>query len=210
MVPGPGLKRTVLGLLVLWTISMPFSLIESWPGLRYFLIKNETKINRKKEKKLGRPYNGRPSSERSISPPERTLLYGGQCWTSQTGSINSVESGSTSKTVVVNNVWDSGGTLIQAVFRNRINWFRIRIQHFWLNTDPDPDSIRIEGLMTKNWKIFYFFSFLVFWGFFFYFFSYYIQHCFICRPSDSTVPTDAGIEPRTVAIGALTVRRSNH
>jgi hypothetical protein len=23
---------------------------------------------------------------------------------------------------------------------------------------------------------------------------YYIQHCFICRPSDSAVPTDAGIE----------------
>jgi hypothetical protein len=39
---------------------------------------------------------------------------------------------------------------------------------------------------------------------------YYIQHCFICRPSDSTVPTDAGIEPRTVATGALTVRHSNH
>jgi hypothetical protein len=37
-------------------------------------------------------------------------------------------------------------------------------------------------------------------------FSYYIQHCFICRPSD----TDAGIEPRTVATGALAVRRSNH
>ncbi len=35
------------------------------------------------------------------------------------------------------------------------------------------------------------------------FFSYYIQHCFICRPSDSTVPTDAGIEPRTIATGAL-------
>jgi hypothetical protein len=31
------------------------------------------------------------------------------------------------------------------------------------------------------------------------FFPYYIQHCFVCRPSDSTVPTDAGIEPRTVA-----------
>jgi hypothetical protein len=31
------------------------------------------------------------------------------------------------------------------------------------------------------------------------------QHCFICRPS---VPTDAGIEPRTVATGALAVRRS--
>ncbi len=40
--------------------------------------------------------------------------------------------------------------------------------------------------------------------------SYYIQHCFICRPSDSTVPTDAGIEPRTVATGALAVRHSNH
>ncbi len=39
---------------------------------------------------------------------------------------------------------------------------------------------------------------------------YYIQHCFICRPSDSTVPTDAGIEPRTVATGPLAVRRSNH
>jgi hypothetical protein len=25
--------------------------------------------------------------------------------------------------------------------------------------------------------------------------SYAIQDCFICRPSDSTVPTDAGIEP---------------
>ncbi len=44
----------------------------------------------------------------------------------------------------------------------------------------------------------------------FLFLSYYIQHCFICRPSDSTVPTDAGIEPRTVATGALAVRRSNH
>ncbi len=42
------------------------------------------------------------------------------------------------------------------------------------------------------------------------FFSYYIQHCFICRPSDSTVPTDAGIEPRTVAIGAMAVRRYYH
>ncbi len=40
--------------------------------------------------------------------------------------------------------------------------------------------------------------------------SYNIQHCFICRPSDSTVPTDAGIEIRTVATGALAVRRSNH
>ncbi len=39
---------------------------------------------------------------------------------------------------------------------------------------------------------------------------YCIQHCFICRPSDSTVSEDAGVEPRTVATSALEVRRSNH
>jgi hypothetical protein len=39
---------------------------------------------------------------------------------------------------------------------------------------------------------------------------YDIQHCFIYRPSDSTVSEDAGIEPRTVATTALTVRRSKH
>jgi hypothetical protein len=38
---------------------------------------------------------------------------------------------------------------------------------------------------------------------------YFIQHCFICRPSDSTVSEDAGIEPRTVATSALAVRRFN-
>ncbi len=31
------------------------------------------------------------------------------------------------------------------------------------------------------------------------FYMYFIQHCFICRPSDSTVSEDAGIEPMTVA-----------
>ncbi len=36
---------------------------------------------------------------------------------------------------------------------------------------------------------------------------YCIQHC---RPSDSTVSEDAGIEPRTVATSALAVRSSNH
>ncbi len=41
-------------------------------------------------------------------------------------------------------------------------------------------------------------------------FIYDIKHCFICRPSDSTVTEDAGIEPRTVATTALAVRRSNH
>ncbi len=45
---------------------------------------------------------------------------------------------------------------------------------------------------------------------FFFFLIYVIQHCFICRPSDSTVSEDAGIGPRTVATVALTARRSNH
>ncbi len=40
--------------------------------------------------------------------------------------------------------------------------------------------------------LFNFFSFL------FSFYVRYSQHCFICRPSDSTVSEDAGIEPRTV------------
>ncbi len=39
---------------------------------------------------------------------------------------------------------------------------------------------------------------------------YYIHHCFICRPSDTTVSVDAGIEPRTFATSALAVRRSSH
>ncbi len=43
-----------------------------------------------------------------------------------------------------------------------------------------------------------------------FFCMYFIQHCFICRPSDSTVPEDAGIEPRTVATSASAVRRSSH
>ncbi len=42
------------------------------------------------------------------------------------------------------------------------------------------------------------------------FFMYDIHHCFICRPSDSIVSEDAGIQPRSVATTALTIRRSNH
>jgi hypothetical protein len=37
---------------------------------------------------------------------------------------------------------------------------------------------------------------------------YFIQHCFICRPSDSTVSEDAGIEPRTVATLVLNATHS--
>jgi hypothetical protein len=62
--------------------------------------------------------------------------------------------------------------------------------------------------------LFKFFKNPIFMDFIFYviyfIFIYDIQHCFICRPSDSTVSEDAGIEPRTVVSAALAVRRSNH
>jgi hypothetical protein len=47
-------------------------------------------------------------------------------------------------------------------------------------------------------------------GIFFLFSMYCIQHCFICRPSDSAVSEDTGIELRNVATSALAVRRPNH
>jgi hypothetical protein len=47
-------------------------------------------------------------------------------------------------------------------------------------------------------------------GGFFGFLMFFIQHCLICRASDSTVSEDAGTEPRIVATLALAVRRSNH
>jgi hypothetical protein len=52
-------------------------------------------------------------------------------------------------------------------------------------------------------------SFFIRGIFFLSFFSqYFIQHCFICRTSESTVSENAGIEPRIVATTALAVRRS--
>ncbi len=62
------------------------------------------------------------------------------------------------------------------------------------------ESVRISFVCCKSESFFFIFLF----------FLYDIQHCFICRPSDSTVSEDAGIEPRTVATTALDVRRSNH
>jgi hypothetical protein len=38
---------------------------------------------------------------------------------------------------------------------------------------------------------------------FFFFFMCVIQHCFICRPSDSTVSEDAAFEPRTVSTSRM-------
>jgi hypothetical protein len=45
-------------------------------------------------------------------------------------------------------------------------------------------------------------------GFFGFLCMYFIQDCFIFRPSDSTVSEDAGIKSRTVETSALAVRRS--
>ncbi len=76
---------------------------------------------------------------------------------------------------------------------------------------PNGGSVAIDsesGLMANG--IYEISGILCFLADFLSFCSYSIQHCFICRPSDSTVPTDAGIEPRTIATGALAVRRSNH
>jgi len=36
--------------------------------------------------------------------------------------------------------------------RIRIHFIRIRIQHFRLNTDPDPDWVRIQGFNNQKLK----------------------------------------------------------
>ena len=68
--------------------------------------------------------------------------------------------------------------------------------------------IRLDSMLKLIWNYINPNGFAV-RGIFLDFFSMYcIQHCFICRPSDSAVSEDAGIEPRTVATSDLAVRRS--
>jgi len=64
-----------------------------------------------------------------------------------------------------------------------------------LNTDTKNFEIP-EAKIRFHRLLKFLFLKIFFWGIFIFFCSYNIQHCFICRPSDSTVPTDAGIEPR--------------
>jgi hypothetical protein len=58
-----------------------------------------------------------------------------------------------------------------------------------------------------------FFGFLGFFGFFEFFvgiFEYFIQHCFICRPSRSTVSEVAGIEANRLDLINLLARSHSH
>ncbi len=48
----------------------------------------------------------------------------------------------------------------------------------------------------------------VFLNRFYFILLYFIRHCFLCRPSDSTVSEDAGTEHMTVATLSLTFTRS--
>jgi hypothetical protein len=41
-------------------------------------------------------------------------------------------------------------TMVKIQFLKSDHLIRIRIQHFRLNTDPDPDPTRIQGFLTKN------------------------------------------------------------
>ncbi len=72
------------------------------------------------------------------------------------------------------------------------------------------EKVKIKTKSRRRKKFFYLFFkegiFLIFSPFS----LYDVQHCFICRPSDSIVSEDAGIEPGTVATTALAVRRSKH
>ncbi len=89
--------------------------------------------------------------------------------------------------------------------------FLIFLEFFWIFLD-------FFGFFEFFWIFMDFYGlFWIFWIFGDFFFwgggvlvilQYFIEHCFICRPSDSTVSVDAGIEARTVATPALAVRRS--
>jgi hypothetical protein len=48
----------------------------------------------------------------------------------------------------------SGQAQWEAVYRIRIHWVRVRIQHFRLNTHPDPDPVQIQGFDDQKLKKF--------------------------------------------------------
>jgi hypothetical protein len=83
---------------------------------------------------------------------------------------------------------------------------RIRLFHsLWLRRRLSFVRSSIHSLWHEVLNVAYFFAISA------WFLMYFIQHWFICRPSDATVSEMLhGIEPRTVATLALAVRRSTH
>ncbi len=49
-------------------------------------------------------------------------------------------------------IWEYGN--LGSVFMMWIPWFKIQIQHFWLNTDPHPDldTMQMKGFDDQKWK----------------------------------------------------------
>ncbi len=49
-------------------------------------------------------------------------------------------------------IWEYGN--LGSVFTMRLPWFKIQIQHFWLNTDPHPDldTMQMKGFDDQKWK----------------------------------------------------------
>ncbi len=92
-------------------------------------------------------------------------------------------------------------------------WARDLLVYKFVMPHPHCECWIVELVDGINWKRSTLFALILFSfssGGFFWIFKYFIQLCFICRPSDTTVPVNAGIEPRTVATPALTARRSKH
>jgi hypothetical protein len=61
--------------------------------------------------------------------------------------------------------------------------------------DNAGGMMSVDETLMCSFQVSYFSSFFYIKGDFFGFFHYFIQHYFICRPSESTVSEHAGIEP---------------
>ena len=96
------------------------------------------------------------------------------------------------KEISLSSCWSFGDFEIRAKLKKVSPMFLICRPSFGL---VDANCLTDEGRGGGH-------IFVLLWHFF--------QHCFICRPSDSSASEHAGIEPRTVEILALSIIRSNH
>ncbi len=83
-----------------------------------------------------------------------------------------------------------GITFLPVILESQENWTELKRIKYWCRTS----RICMSESSGLQWLVL--FKKGIFFSFFFFFFLYFIQHCFVCRPSDSTVSEDAGIEPR--------------